>query len=114
MWNGSFQDLERSKRRSKKCLTGTVLERFLERSGMVGMSDVRATGNEVTMGILTDEQIEKLRFAQKNLELRNEQLKRAEGVKSQLADVVLNELPKNPVMQDRLGELLMADDWGVI
>lgn len=81
---------------------------------MVGMSDVRATGNEVTMGILTDEQIEKLRFAQKNLELRNEQLKRAEGVKSQLADVVLNELPKNPVMQDRLGELLMADDWGVI
>lgn len=81
---------------------------------MVGMSDVRATGNEVTMGILTDEQIEKLRFAQKNLELRNEQLKRAERLKRQLADVVLNELPKNPVMQDRLGELLMADDWGVI
>ena len=81
---------------------------------MVGMSDVRATGNEVTMGILTDEQIAKLRFAQKNLELRNEQLKRAERMKRQLADLVLNELPKNPVMQDRLGELLMADDWGVI
>ena len=66
------------------------------------------------MGILTDEQIEKLRIAQKNLELRNEQLKRAERMKRQLADVVLNELPKNPVMQDCLGELIMADDWGVI
>lgn len=81
---------------------------------MIGIVGVRATRNEVTMGILTDEQIEKLRSAQRTLQLRNEQLKRAERMKRQLADVVLNELPKNPVMQDRLGELLMADDWGVI